>query len=165
MDTLLEDISKAASDRELCAEVAKLYREVEEQLGQLEVICQQCGKCCRFEEFSQELLASTAELGYLWAWLKKHPLKLIRLMGRTAESNHKVCPFLEEHSCTAREARALGCRVFFCQAKGLDKERMENIYEAYHKRIVELHKQRDVSYHYLAWDKAMSAARSFVHGS
>ena len=165
MDTLLEDISKAASDGQLCAAVGELYRQVEEQLGQLEVTCQQCGKCCRFEEFSQELLASTAELGYLWSWLKKHPLKLIGLLGKTAESNHNVCPFLQKQSCTAREARALGCRVFFCQAKGLDKERMESIYEAYHKRIIELHKQRDVSYHYLSWGKAMSVARSFMGGS
>ncbi len=165
MDTLLEDISKAASDRELRSMVGELYREVQEQLAQLEVNCQQCGKCCCFEEFGQELLASTAEVGYLWAWLRKQPSKLKKVAARKIEWSHKVCPFLEDGSCMAREARALGCRVFFCQAKGLDKERMEDIYESYHKRIVELHKQRDVGYHYLSWSKAMSAARSFVDDS
>ena len=165
MNTLREDISKAASDGELRAAVAELYKEVEEQVGQLEVTCGQCGKCCHFEEFGQELLASTAELGYLWSWLKKHPLKLISLVGRTGESSPKVCPFLKAQSCTVREARALGCRVFFCQAEGVDKERMENIYETYHKRIAELHKQRDVSYHYLTWDKVMSMISSFLSDS
>ncbi len=47
MDTLGKDIAKAASDGELCEEVGKLYREVEEQVGQLEVVCGQCGKHSR----------------------------------------------------------------------------------------------------------------------
>ncbi|MCK4851377.1 MAG: hypothetical protein KAT11_08500, partial [Phycisphaerae bacterium] len=159
------DITKAASDSKLCGMLAKLYREVEEQLGQLELVCRRCGKCCRFGEFGQELLASTAEVGYLWAWLRKQPSKLNRLLAGKTEWSHKVCPFLEDESCTAREARALGCRAFFCQAEGSKKEQMENIYEGFHKRIGELHKQRDVSYHYLGWAEAMSAVRSFVGGS
>ncbi len=145
--------------------VAQLYREVEEEVGQLELVCRRCGKCCRFGEFGQELLASTAEVGYLWAWLRKQPSKLNKVPARKAQSPHKVCPFLEDESCAAREARALGCRVFFCQAEESKKEQMENIYEGFHKRIVELHKQRDVSYHYLGWGEAMSAVRSFVDGS
>ena len=165
MDTLLQDITKAASDGKLCGMVAELYREVEEQVGQLEIICRRCGKCCRFGEFGQELLASTAEVGYLWAWLRKQPSKLKKVPAGKAEWSHKVCPFLEDESCTAREARALGCRAFFCQAEGSRKERMEHMYEGFHERIVELHKQRDVRYHYVSWGEAMSAVRSFVDGS
>ena len=165
MDGLLKDITKAASDGELCGMVGALYREVEEEVGELEVICRGCGKCCRFGKFGQELLASTAEVGYLWAWLRKQPSKLKNVAAGKREWSDKVCPFLEDESCRAREARALGCRVFFCQAEGLDKERMERMYEGFHKRIVELHKQRDVSYHYLGWGEAMSAVRFFVDGS
>ena len=165
MDTLGKDIAKAASDGELCEEVAQLYREVEEQMGQLEVVCRQCGKCCCFEEFGQELLASTAEVGYLWAWLREQPSKLKKVAAGKIEWSHKVCPFLEDGSCGVREARALGCRVFFCQAKGLDKERMEEMYEAFHKRIIELHKRRDVGYHYLGWGKAMGTVSSLENGN
>ena len=162
MDTLLQDITKAASDGELCGMMAELYREVEEQVGQLEIICRRCGKCCRFGEFGQELLASTAEVGYLWAWLRKQPLKLKNVPAGKIESSHKICPFLENKTCAVREARALGCRVFFCRAEGLDKELMENMYEAFHKRIVELHKERELSYRYLGWGEAMSTIRSFM---
>ena len=165
MNSLLDDIRKAGSDGKLCGMVAALYREVEEQVGQLEVICRRCGKCCRFGEFGQELLASTAEVGYLWAWLRKQPSKLQKVPAGKTEWSHKVCPFLADESCAAREGRALGCRAFFCQAEGPKKELMENMYEAFHKRIVELHKQRGVSYHYLDWMEAMSAIRAFMDGS
>ena len=165
MNSLLDDIRKAASDEKLCGMVAQLYREVEEQVGELEVICRRCGKCCRFEEFGQELLASTVEVGYLWAWLRKQPSKLKKVPAGKTEWNHKLCPFLEDQSCAAREVRALGCRVFFCQAQEPKKEQMENMYESFHKRIVELHKQRGLGYHYLGWGEAMSAVRSFLDDS
>ena len=145
--------------------VGELYREVEEQLEQLEVICRQCGKCCRFGQFGQELLASTAEMGYFLAWLKKQPAELRKVPASKAECGHKVCPFLEDDSCAARAGRVLGCRVFFCEATGTNKERMERMYEVYHGRLVQLHKQRDVSYRYVGWGEAMSAVTAFVNGS
>ena len=165
MNSLAEDIRKGALDRELSAAVGELYTEAEEQLGQLGVMCRQCGKCCRFAQFGQELLASTVELGYFLAWLRQQPAELKTLLASKAGSAHEVCPFLEDNSCTARGGRVLGCRVFFCEASGTDKERMERIYEVYHSRLVELHKQEELSYHYLSWAEAMLTVTSFMHGS
>jgi len=165
MNKLLEDITKAASDPELCDAVAGVYREVDEQVGQLEVVCRGCGKCCRFEEFGEDLLASTAEMGYFWAWLRKQPAMLSRLLAGKGELGCKVCPFLEDESCAAREARVLGCRAFFCGAKGVKKEQMGNMYEAYHERIGELHRQRGVRYQYLGWGEAILAMGELARGA
>lgn len=165
MDSLVKSITKAAVDKELCRAVGDLYRQVEMEVGQLEVSCRQCGKCCCFGKFGQALLASTAEVGYLLAWLKKQPSKLKEVSAKKIESSHEVCPFLEDEHCGVREGRALGCRVFFCQAEALDKERMENMYEDFHKRIVDLHEQSELSYQYLGWGEAMSAIKSAMEGS
>ena len=155
MSFQVEEIRKAASDGQLCPMVGELYREVEEQLEQLEVICRQCGKCCRFGQFGQELLASTAEIGYFLAWFNKQPAEVRKVLAGKAACGHEVCPFLEDDSCAARGGRVLGCRVFFCEAAGTNKERMERIYEVYHGRLVQLHKQRGVEYEYVPWGKAM----------
>ncbi len=165
MNSLVEDIRKAASDEQLCGTVEGMYREVEEQMEQLEATCQQCGKCCRFGQFGQELLASTVELGCFLAWLRRQPAQVRNVLASKAESGHEVCPFLEDDSCAARAGRVLGCRVFFCKATGTDKEKMERIYEVYHRRLVQLHKQRDLSYHYLGWGEAMSTVRVLVDSS
>ncbi len=165
MNKLVDDIKKAASDPELCAAVGKVYREVDEQVGQLEVVCRRCGKCCRFEEFGEDLLASTAEMGYFWAWLRRQPSKLRGLLGGKSELGCKVGPFLEDGSCAAREGRVLGCRAFFCGAKGVKKEQMGNMYEAYHERIGELHRQRGVRYQYLGWGEAILAMGELARGA
>ena len=157
MSSLAEDIRKAASDEQLCQVVGELYTEVEEQVGQLEVTCRQCGKCCRFGQFGQELLASTVELGYFLAWLRKQPGEVWKALASRAEAGHEVCPFLEDNSCPARGGRVLGCRVFFCEAARKDKEKMERIYEVYHSRLVGLHEKNGVDYKYVPWGKAMLA--------
>ena len=165
MNKLVDEIEKAASDPELCSAVGEVYREIDEQVGQLEVACRGCGKCCRFEEFGEDLLASTAEMGYFWAWLRERPSMLSRLLAGKGELGCKVCPFLEDESCAAREGRVLGCRAFFCGAKGIKKEQMGNMYEAYHEQIGELHKQRGVQYRYLGWGEAILAMSELARGT
>ena len=157
MDKLAKDITQAASDQQICSALKELYRELEQQTLELDAICQRCGNCCRFEQFGQELLASTAEVGYLLAWLRKQPSMLKKSLTKRAPHSHKLCPFLENDSCALREARVLGCRVFFCQAEGPKKQQMADIYETYHKRIQDLHEQRGLSYNYLLWPRAIRA--------
>ena len=158
MNSIVEDIERAAGDGELMRAVGELYAEVGTAIDQLAVGCEQCGRCCRFEEFGQDLLVSTVEAGYLLSWLRRHWSGLRRQLGERVKVGQEVCPFLEGKVCGMREGRALGCRVFFCRAKGAKRTEMEEIYEVYHKRIRELHEQRGLSYGYFPWSKAVSAA-------
>ena len=153
-----EHIQKAANDHELIGAIGKLYTRLDQRILELEVLCGQCGKCCRFGEFGQQLLVSTAEAGYFLAWLRRQPWSVRQTVTKASRDAGDVCPFLDGQSCRMREARPLGCRIFFCQAKGPKRAKMQEIYERYHKRVGQVHEQTHLSYRYLPWAQALAAA-------
>jgi Fe-S-cluster containining protein len=55
--------------------------------------------------------------------------------------------------CTAREARPLGCRVYFCDenAQGWQAE----VYEKYHGKLKALHEEVGLAYRYVEWRAAL----------
>ena len=156
MNNLAKEIKKVGLKNGLLAELEDIYRDLDEQIEQLEVGCEQCGRCCGFAQYGQQLMVSTAEAGYFLAWLGRQAPAVIRLLEDKAEHAAKVCPFLKDDTCAAREARLLGCRVFFCKAKGTKQQGMENIYEVYHERLKTLHEKYGVKYYYLPWGQTLS---------
>jgi Fe-S-cluster containining protein len=87
-------------------ELASLYEELEAEIGRLRPVCQLSGRCCRFREFDHTLFVSGLEVEYL-------------LQGAAqpigALDRGETCPWQDARGrCTAREARPLGCRVYFC---------------------------------------------------
>lgn len=91
---------------EAAAALGELYREAEERLAASGFACRACGRCCDFRAFDHELWLTELEL--LW---------LVELHGPRPPGPDGRCPYLEDASCTAREGRALGCRIFFCEAQ------------------------------------------------
>ena len=69
-------------------------------------------QCCRFEPGGIILFASALELAYLVA-------KTARPSPQLFAGNPGVwrCPYQQEDLCTARGARLLGCRTYFCDAE------------------------------------------------
>ena len=83
-----------------------LYRELDGEVGRLGPVCRLSGRCCRFEEFGHTLFLSAAEAALLVA---DGPTPARPL------DEGATCPWQNAQGhCTARDARPLGCRVYYC---------------------------------------------------
>jgi hypothetical protein len=90
----------------LRAGLRALYAELDEAVARLGPVCRVSGCCCRFVEYDHTLFVSAAEVDLL---LEEAPPPV-----RTLDDG-ATCPWQDCNGrCTAREARPLGCRVYFC---------------------------------------------------
>ena len=55
--------------------------------------------------------------------------------------------------CTAREARPLGCRIYFCDENA--QAWQNDVYEKYHARLRAVHEEFGLPYRYLEWREAL----------
>jgi Fe-S-cluster containining protein len=121
-------VSLADTDFSVSAEILEqlkqIYVDLERDLSDLRVACEGCGRCCHFASFDHELRLTQLELSYL-----------IACHGFRRPVEDGVCPYLEQEQCGARLGRALGCRVFFCQA---EKTQIEDLYQRTFFKIREL---------------------------
>ena len=118
------------------AALARLYEEVGAALapvaarrrqsgfGASATACRACGRCCRFEPGGIVLFASALELAYLVAETGGMP-GACPPCGGPPLPGHAArriggpwrCPYQEGDRCSARSARLLGCRTYFCDAE------------------------------------------------
>ncbi len=83
-----------------------LYETLDAEVARRAPVCQLSGRCCRFAEYGHTLFVSAPEAALLLA--EGPPPSRPLDQGVT-------CPWQDAHGrCTAREARPLGCRVYFC---------------------------------------------------
>jgi Fe-S-cluster containining protein len=83
-----------------------VYRELDADVARLGPRCEISGRCCRFEEYGHTLFASAPEIALL---LADGPPPC-RPLDEGAS-----CPWQGPNGrCTARDARPMGCRVYFC---------------------------------------------------
>lgn len=83
-----------------------IYGALEAEIARRAPVCQLSGRCCRFAEYDHTLFLSTAELGVLLADAPAPTRPL---------DDGETCPWQDARGhCTARSARPLGCRVYFC---------------------------------------------------
>ncbi|MBV8677864.1 MAG: hypothetical protein JO355_11950 [Planctomycetaceae bacterium] len=90
-----------------------LYAALDAEVARLGPVCQLSGRCCRFVEYDHVLFLSAPEAMLLLADAPPPARPLDR--GET-------CPWQDLRGrCTAREARPLGCRVYFCDPAYQDR--------------------------------------------
>jgi hypothetical protein len=88
--------------------LAELYRQLDAAVAELAPVCRISGRCCRFREYGHTLFVSTLEFDYLIDRASR-PVRQL--------DDGETCPWQDAQGrCTAREARPLGCRVYFCDA-------------------------------------------------
>jgi hypothetical protein len=88
------------------AELRVLYAELDAAVARLSPVCAISGRCCRFREYGHTLFLSHVEAEYLVGEAPR-PARAL--------DDGATCPWQDDRGrCTAREARPLGCRVFFC---------------------------------------------------
>jgi Fe-S-cluster containining protein len=86
-------------------ELQVLYQELDEAVARLGPLCALSGRCCRFKEYGHTLFVSSPEVSLL----------LDGAPPARALDGGESCPWQDARGrCTAREARPLGCRVYFC---------------------------------------------------
>ena len=87
-------------------ELRSVYRELDADVARLAPRCEISGRCCRFKEFGHTLFASAPEIALLLADAPTPPRPL---------DDGATCPWQDlKGRCTARDARPMGCRVYFC---------------------------------------------------
>ncbi len=87
-------------------ELSALYAQLDAAVAERAPVCQISGRCCRFQEYGHTLFLSSIEFEYLMANAPP-PIRPI--------DDGATCPWQDRAGrCTARTARPLGCRVYFC---------------------------------------------------
>lgn len=88
------------------ANLRDLYRELDEALAKLGPSCELSGRCCHFQDYGHTLFVTGPEARLLIA---DAPAPQREVDGG------ETCPWQDaKNRCTARDARPLGCRIFFC---------------------------------------------------
>lgn len=83
-----------------------LYDDLDGEVAQRSPVCVLSGRCCRFREYGHTLFISAPEAALLLADAPP-PARAL--------DDGETCPWQNESGhCTARDARPLGCRVYFC---------------------------------------------------
>ena len=86
--------------------IQEIYRALDAEVARLAPVCQISGRCCRFQEYDHTLFVSAPEFAILLADAPP-PVRPL--------DDGATCPWQDERGrCTARGARPLGCRVYFC---------------------------------------------------
>jgi Fe-S-cluster containining protein len=90
---------------EIRDKLTALYRELDDAVAMMGPVCQLSGRCCRFKEHGHTLFLSAPEAQLLVADAPQ---------PRGQLDNGESCPWQDARGrCTARDARPLGCRVFY----------------------------------------------------
>ena len=121
------------------AAIGQVYADLQRRIDERKPLCVISGRCCRFEEFGHRLYVTTAELAAFVA-------ELGDLKGEPREGG---CAFQKGKICGVHAIRPMGCRIFFCDATATDWQRA--IYEEFHHRLKELHRELSIPYTYVEW--------------
>jgi Fe-S-cluster containining protein len=108
--------------------------------------CEASGKCCRFTEYGHTLFISHFEADIL---LESAP-------AYTQPVTRDGCPFQVGGLCTARDARPLGCRIYFCDPAYTD--RMVEITETAIAKLKAIADEHDAGWNYAPLHHFLNAA-------
>ena len=123
-----------ADGKALRRELRAAYDDLARDVAAAGPSCALSGRCCRFKEYDHTLFLSAIEAEVLVADAPAPSRPL---------DDGATCPWQDQQGrCTAREARPLGCRVYFCEptyqgrSHDLSEEylnRLKRISEAFHR--------------------------------
>ncbi len=127
-----------------------IYRALEADVAAAGPVCELSGRCCRFREFDHTLFLTAPEADLLLAEAPTPPRPL---------DDGDTCPWQDDRGhCTARDARPLGCRVYFCDPSY--QERAHELTEAYLGRLRVLVQAHDLAWNYAPLHRHLHAARA-----
>ncbi len=90
-----------------------LYGDLDAAVARFGPSCELSGRCCRFAEYEHTLFLSAPEMAILLADAPPPSRPL---------DDGATCPWQDlKGRCSAREARPLGCRVYYCDPSYQDQ--------------------------------------------
>jgi hypothetical protein len=135
---------------ELPTELQALYRELDLAIARLSPVCVLSGRCCRFQEYGHTLFLSAVEAEFL---VDRAPA------ARRPLDRGESCPWQDDRGhCTARDARPLGCRVYYCDPAYLPAA--TDLSEQFISRLKQLSVRHDRSWDYAPLHTHLGEARS-----
>jgi len=140
----------------LLADVASLLAEADADIAARKPVCRASGRCCKFEQYGHRLYVTAAEKLYFAEKTPAAPSAqppVVSLPQFFARDKIEGCPYQIDGLCTAREARPLGCRLYFCDENA--QHWQNEVYEKYHARLRALHEHHGLPYRYLEWRAAL----------
>lgn len=135
-------IHALAEDATFIGAVSAIYAALERRIEARCPLCINRGDCCKFDTFGHNLFVTPVELAY---FISKKNGPLITGSG--------TCPFQQQGRCTARQARPMGCRIFFCEVASQAWQGDET--EATLGEIKALHSRFELPYAYVEWLEAL----------
>lgn len=117
-------------DQAANAALDALYHDLDADIARARPICELSGRCCRFVAYDHTLFLSEIEASRL---INDAPPPVRPL------DDGETCPWQDERGrCTARDARPLGCRIYYCDPSYRDEgPRLSEIHITRLKRLSE----------------------------
>lgn len=126
-----------------------LYAELDEAVARRAPVCRLSGSCCRFAEYGHTLFVSAPEAALLLADAPP-PVRAL--------DDGESCPWQDALGrCTARAARPLGCRVYFCDPAF--EPHAPELSEDYIGRLKRLTENLDLPWDYAPLHRHLQRAR------
>ncbi|WP_435018767.1 hypothetical protein TA3x_000752 [Tundrisphaera sp. TA3] len=126
-----------------------VYAGLDDEIRRLNPACAVSGRCCRFEEYGHTLFLSAPEAALLLADAPPPSRPL---------DDGATCPWQDDRGrCTAREARPLGCRVYFCDPAY--QEHLPDVGEAAIARLKRLVEEMGLPWDYAPLHRHLRIAR------
>lgn len=128
--------------------IRAVYHDLSQDIAVAGPVCDLSGRCCRFAEWDHTLFLSGIEAEML---LAEAPPACRPLDGGA------TCPWQDgQGRCTAREARPLGCRVYFCDPSY--QETGQALSETYLSRLKSVANAHDQPWSYAPLHQHLRAA-------
>jgi len=118
-------------------ELRALYAELARELEPFRRYCDARGFCCNFTAADHMLYVTTLEAAEMSA-CPERPDAALAAEGK--------CPYLRGKLCGAREHRAIGCRVYFCD-RTYEEER-NALYEKFLKAARDIEARHGIEHTY-----------------
>ena len=145
---LVESWTQAIDRAPIRAVLDAVYDYAAESIAQRGPVCNQSGRCCKFEEHGHRLYVTGLETAYTVSQLTgEHPDLTPETLQAALDAGG--CPFQLGNLCAVHTLRPLGCRLYFCDpvAQGWQEGMSEKLLE----QIRRLHETHEIPYRYGEW--------------
>jgi Fe-S-cluster containining protein len=135
----------AALDAQISGELELVYEAIARAVDVRRPVCEQSGRCCRFEEWGHRLYVTGLEAAYLLARLEQPLTPADIARARDAGG----CPFQKALLCSVHTIRPLGCRVYYCDETA--QEWQKDLSERMLREVRAIHDRHGLPYRYGEW--------------
>ena len=145
---------------ELIDDVRAVLAEADADIAARKPVCRASGRCCKFEQYGHSLFVTAAEMAYFAEETRRARRETqsggaaaVSLPQFFAQPKPEGCPYQVGGLCVAREARPLGCRIYFCDENA--QHWQNEVYEKYHAKLRAIHEKYGLTYRYMEWRAAL----------